>query len=425
MPGQAIQGFKYDDTNKQLKQHANSTLLTTVNCARMEGDTVLSQPLYSRALAPFREASRTIISKPARRAYINTVLFALTSLLLFCISVVAYWIFYYNYVPQIGLERQIHLQFGDGHPYGTATLGTELIPAQQYDISVALYLPRTPSNLAAGNFMLDLALVSTANTNTNTNIGTSTEANLIARSRRPAILTYTSPMVDTVRRVSKMPLYVLGWQREAEGLKVNMMRRMEFGRKKGAMPKMLRLEIQSEERMQVYNAVVRFDAKFSGLRWIMYNWKILSFLTFSSIFWIVSMLVTSSVWIVLASQAEPTFKKGLKLEDEAEEDDEENNSSDISMKEEEGSEDENGSSKLIQRRERRMSNEPEQIKKEEDTEESTVLQTLSGEGHPDVEADLHPAGISTSSQTAARDNSDPALQRRKTHVRFEYGEGED
>ncbi|EEQ83880.1 hypothetical protein RJZ56_002110 [Blastomyces dermatitidis] len=387
----------------------------------MEGVTGLSQPLYSRALAPFREASHTIISKPARRAYINTVLFALTSLVLFCISVVAYWIFYYNYVPQIGMERQVHLQFGDGHPYGTATLGTELIPAQQYDISVALYLPRTPSNLDAGNFMLDLALVSTVDTNINTNAEASAEENIIARSRRPAILTYASPMVDTARRVSKMPLYVLGWQREAEKLKVNMMGRVEFARKKGAMPKMLRLEIQSDERMQVYNAVVRFDAKFSGLRWIMYNWKILSFLTFSSTFWIVSMLFTSSVWIALAGQAEPTFKKRPKLEDEAEEE----NSSDVSVKEEEGSDDEDSSSKLIKQRKRRMRNEPGQIKKEEDTEESTVLQTLAREGHPDVEPDTHPASTSTSSQTATRDNSDPAVQRRRAHVRFEYGEGED
>lgn len=79
-------------------------------------------------------------------------------------------------------------------------------------------------------------------------------------------MTYTSPMVDTAKRVSKMPLYLLGWQREAEGLKVNMMDRVEFGRKKGAMPKTLRLEIESEEKIQVYSAVVKFDAKFNGLR---------------------------------------------------------------------------------------------------------------------------------------------------------------
>ncbi|EDN02229.1 conserved hypothetical protein [Histoplasma mississippiense (nom. inval.)] len=373
----------------------------------MEDDTEPSQSLYSMVLlqAPFTEARRTIISKPARRAYINTILFCLTSAALLCISIVAYWIFYYNYVPQISLERQVHLQFGDGHPYGTATLGTELIAAQQYDVSVVLYLPRSPPNLAAGNFMVDLALFSSAKTNTNTN-----EASSIESSRRPAIMTYTSPMVDTAKRVSKMPLYLLGWQREAEGLKVNMMDRVEFGRKKGAMPKTLRLEIESEEKIQVYSAVVKFDAKFNGLRWIMYNWKIFSILTFTLTFWAVSMLFTSLVWVALASLAEPTVRRNPKLKDETEE---EENSSGISVKEEEGSDGEGASSKLTMPHERRMSDEQEKIKREENTEEYTVIQTLAGSDQPEAEAGTHPVGTSTSSQTTATDNSELVAQRRR------------
>ena len=31
---------------------------------------------------------------------------------LFAAAAVAYWVFYFNYVPQIGLERVVHLQFG-------------------------------------------------------------------------------------------------------------------------------------------------------------------------------------------------------------------------------------------------------------------------------------------------------------------------
>ncbi|OJD18090.1 hypothetical protein AJ78_01862 [Emergomyces pasteurianus Ep9510] len=375
-----------------------------------------NQPLYLRALTPFTEIARTILSKPARRAYINTFLFALTSFALCCISIVAYWIFYYKYVPQIGLERQVHLQFGDGHPYGTARLGIELICGQPYDVTVALYLPRTPSNLAAGNFMLDLALFSTVDTSTNT----STETNLIARSRRPAILTYASPIVDMARRVYKMPLYVLGWQKEAEDVKVHMMERLEFEGKKEAMPRMLRLEIQSEERMQVYNAVVRFDARFSGLRWIMYNWRILSFFILSSTFWIVSMICMASAWIALAIRAEPTLAKGPKSEDENGDGE---TSSDISIKEE-GSDEEDGSSKLSLRRRRRTSSEAEQIKQEEDIEEPTMIQPLAGEGPSEIETDTHPARTSSSSQATARGNLGSDVQRRRSHVRFEYDEDE-
>ena len=53
-----------------------------------------------------------MVSKTAWRAYLRTVLFVTTSLILLGIAAVAYWAFYYNFVPQIGLEREVHLQFG-------------------------------------------------------------------------------------------------------------------------------------------------------------------------------------------------------------------------------------------------------------------------------------------------------------------------
>ncbi|KAK2786872.1 hypothetical protein FQN52_007616 [Onygenales sp. PD_12] len=363
-------------------------------------------------------SAQSIFSKQAQRAYVNAILFALSSLLVLCVSVLAYILFYYNYVPQIGLERQVHLQFGDGHPYGTASLGSSLVSAQQYDVSVSLHLPRTPSNLAAGNFMLDLSLYSQQSNSPQpaTTDPILSSKDLIVRSRRPAILPYASSLVDTGRRISRMPFYVFGWKREAERLKVVMMERVEFAKgrgKGGSIPAQLRLEIQSPERMQVYSAVVRFDARFSGLRWIMYNWRTLSFVIFTSTFWFVSMICTSSVWIALANQEEPiipTIARKPKLEEE-----EEGDGSDISIKEE--SEDEvHESSRLSLRRERRASSEADRIKKEEDIEESTMIQPLVGEGEPEV--DPSPAGSSTGA-----DSERPA-QRRRGHIRFEDEEAE-
>ncbi|EEH19910.2 5'/3'-nucleotidase SurE [Paracoccidioides brasiliensis Pb03] len=376
----------------------------------MDDETEPNQSLYSRTLSFITETAQTIVSKSAQRAYLNTALFALSSFILFCISVAAYWIFYYNYVPQIGLERQVHLQFGDGHPHGTATLGTELISGQQYDVSVILYLPRTPSNLAAGNFMLDLKLFSTTDT---PNTNTSMKADLVRGSRRFAILTYTSPMVDTARRVSKIPLYVLGWQREAEGLKVSMMEQAEFGKKKEAMPKALRLEIQSVERMQIYNVAVRFDARFSGLRWIIYSWRILSFLIFSSTFWVVAMICTSSVWLALASQEEATPIKRPKLE-EAEED---GGSSDVAVKEDESEEEGGNYPGLGLERDGQQSSEVETIKKEEDIEESTKIQPFirEAEVHDEADADIPASGSSTQTVVGGRD-AEQAVQRRRSHM---------
>lgn len=140
-----------------------------------------------------------------------------------------------------------------------------MVSLQPYDVDVKLDLPRTPSNLAAGNFMLDLTLFSRPSTSART--GANTAVDEIAKSRRPAILTYASSMVDTASKLSLMPLYVIGWHREAETMQVRMMEEVEFPRGWRNLPESMRLEIHSDERMQVYSAKVQFRAKFSGLRY--------------------------------------------------------------------------------------------------------------------------------------------------------------
>jgi seipin len=239
--------------------------------------------------APFH----ALISKQAQRAYLGTLLFVITSFFLFATAAVAYWVFYFNYVPQIGLERVVHLQFGcvmdnssarwswgvmesmfwkrrlmrqdhsAENPWGTAFLGSELASLQPYDVSVTLQLPRTPANVAAGNFMLDLAFLSRPQSSI---MGTNSSTSVITHSRRPAILTYASPLVDTAHKISRMPLYLVGWQREAETLEVKMMESVEFARGWRNVPGSLRFEMQSQEQMQVYSAIVKFKAKFTGLR---------------------------------------------------------------------------------------------------------------------------------------------------------------
>lgn len=94
------------------------------------------------------------------------------------------------------------------------------------------------------------------------------EAQTLAESRRPGILTYASRLVDTASRFVRMPFYMFNWRREAETLRIPMMERIEFPRGKRNIPSSLRLELQSHVRMQIYTAVVRFDARFTGLRYV-------------------------------------------------------------------------------------------------------------------------------------------------------------
>ena len=151
----------------------------------------------------------------------------------------------------------------NAHPLGVVALGADLVSRQAYDITVNLNLPRTPSNIAAGNFMLDLSLLSVASNNP---LNTNAVSEVLAHSLRPAILTYASPIVDTASKVSQLPWYLLGWRKEAERLEVSMMEGVEFARGWRNVPRGLRLEIQSTQPLQIYDATVKFVAKLSGLR---------------------------------------------------------------------------------------------------------------------------------------------------------------
>ncbi|KAJ5481319.1 hypothetical protein N7475_000131 [Penicillium sp. IBT 31633x] len=248
--------------------------------------------IMDAALAPFR----ALVSKSALRLYLNMLLFMGAAALLIGISAIAYGIFYFKFIPTVGLQREVHLQFGHGNPWGTAHFNSEFVAFQPYDISVTLELPRTPSNLDTGNFMLDLTLYSSRPAST---ILPGPNNAPISQARRPAIMTYASPLVDVARRAARMPLYVVGWGRESETLEVPMMEELEFAKGVGNLPQSLRLEIQSDSTLQIYTARVEFRARLTGLRWLMYRWKITSFVVFSSLFWSVSMLSASLTWLAL------------------------------------------------------------------------------------------------------------------------------
>ncbi|GKZ28814.1 hypothetical protein AbraIFM66950_000611 [Aspergillus brasiliensis] len=388
------------------------------------------------------EALRPLVSKRAQKIYLGAFLFFCTAIAMIVTSTVAYGVFYYRFIPQAGLERIVHLQFGEGPPWGIASLGSDLVPSLPYDVKVELELPRTPSNLAAGNFMLDLALLSRPSTSAA--YDTNTSVTTLSHSRRPAILTYTSPLVDTASKISFMPFYVLGWHHEAEKLQVPMMERVQFARGWRNIPESLRLELHSSEVMQVYKAKVMFRARFTGLRyvpdipippqtvdeadskvsWVMYNWRLTSFVVFGFMFWSVSMASTGVAWVVLASlfssrgdTSGPIVKK------------EDRSATPIIKKEEEEEAEEPlfhlpiaESSKAA---EKRRAEEPEEAENEEDDEDTGGYADETDEDNylyeEDAEDGRGEGPLEVSGTGTARESAHArGVQRRRRHIEQEY-----
>jgi seipin len=262
------------------------------------------------------------------------LLILLTSFTLLAISTTAFLFFYYAYIPQVDLSRTLYLQYGTPgytHPYAHTQLETSALTSNQpYDITVEIYLPRTPSNLDAGNFMLDLSLLSPPSTPSSVPSAIMTvipnTSTTIAHSRRPAILPYSSPILSLYQTVTSLPFHFLGFRDpDAATLNIPMFERVSFSRGWRNIPAALALEIQTQTHssipLQIYSAKVLFQARFQGLRWFVYNYRILSWMLFSALFYsltISSMAITWGLVSYLIFPKKPADQKRIKSESEAE-----------------------------------------------------------------------------------------------------------
>ncbi|KAF3178790.1 hypothetical protein TWF225_007811 [Orbilia oligospora] len=267
--------------------------------------TVISQQL--------RAAYGSATSRSAQRAYIQTILGAILAILLLGVACFGYILFYYNYIPQIGLETTVHLIYGQTiihspHfalitpglkgaklvPYGGADISKGvLMHNQPYDVYVSLTLPTSPHNIEAGNFMINLTLF-------DENLET---PSILATSRRAACLTYKSDIINTMDTVIKSPLYLSGWRKEQEKIDILMMEGEIFTKKR--LPSYLGIRVgndyASDKAPESYESKVVFKARFRGLRYFMYNYRIIAFIIFTSAFWVTELFWAAITWILVSS----------------------------------------------------------------------------------------------------------------------------
>lgn len=230
------------------------------------------------------------------------------------------------------------------HPYGLASLDNSLIHEQPYDIAVSLHLPRSPTNLDTGNFMLSLSLLSRSHTlspppTTPPSIlepalsSTIDLETILFTSRRPAILTYTSRLVSLSERIFSLPLYILGLRHESETLHIPMAESASFKKGYYNVPAYALLELQTGQEVQVYDVQIRFTARFGGLRWMMWNHRIISFFVFVGAFWVAEVLFAGLGWLALRALLTPA-KDIVKKEEATKAEETEESTAHVKMEEE-------------------------------------------------------------------------------------------
>lgn len=191
------------------------------------------------------------------------------------------------------------------NPYGIVDLTqASLGDYQDYDISVTLRLPRSPPNLARGNFMLALHLLDDNNRVPTSVIPEPVDVlvgrHVLHSSTRPAIVPYTDPLVSLASRLLFLGYHiVVPAHAETIVLDVPLVERLEF--RPGTMrPTALVVDVQAGQDLQVYSAGVTITAQLSGLRWFMHSWWVTAFVLFTGAFWGCELVFVGVSFLVLS-----------------------------------------------------------------------------------------------------------------------------
>ncbi|XP_075043747.1 seipin [Mixophyes fleayi] len=210
-----------------------------------------------------------------RRLILQTGVLFCVVLLLLWVSVFLYGSFYYSYMPTVKYSCPVHYQYNSAcNPppgilcsFPTANVSLlrnnrdrVLMYGQPYRISLELQVPESTANQDLGMFMVSMSCYTRGGTP-------------ISYTARSAMLHYKSPLLRTIETLAFLPLLLSGLHEQKQSLEVELhaeYREDSYVPTTGAV-----IEIQSV-RIQIYNAELRVHAYFTGLRYLLYNFPVMS-----------------------------------------------------------------------------------------------------------------------------------------------------
>ncbi|KAI4470016.1 bernardinelli-seip congenital lipodystrophy 2 bscl2 protein [Holotrichia oblita] len=135
-----------------------------------------------------------------------------------------------------------------------------LMMGQPYRVELVLEMPESPVNKQLGMFMVCVDFRGKSN-------------KLITRSCRSAMLHYRSFVLDLIYTVAYSPLLLIGTVEEKQTINIELFE--DYYEIENEAVTDVYVEIQST-RIEIYSAKFLLNAHFSGLRYVMFNWPIIS-----------------------------------------------------------------------------------------------------------------------------------------------------
>ncbi|KAL3284779.1 hypothetical protein HHI36_018922 [Cryptolaemus montrouzieri] len=199
---------------------------------------------------------------------------ALITALIVWLSIFMYVAFYYTYVPIITHDKPVYLNFKScktwdvdksicSFPSGTVQLNQKqqlLMAGQPYKVFLDLEMPESPTNRDLGMFMV------CADFHGN-------DGKIITNSCRSAMLHYRSTLLEILHKVLFSPFYLLGNMEEKQNVHVELF--SSYLESDEHQVTDIHIEIQTTH-IEIYSAKFTINANFSGLRYVMFHWPLLS-----------------------------------------------------------------------------------------------------------------------------------------------------
>lgn len=140
------------------------------------------------------------------------------------------------------------------------TRGSVLARGQKYRVVVDIEMPESPTNQRIGMFLINMSM--------RTHSG-----QILRKSSRSTMLRYRSPLLHTLSTVTFSPLLLYGIQEEKQMVTVELFSQYE----EDPVTPLSDVHVELESRfVELYGAQLRIHAIFSGLRYLMYHYPLVS-----------------------------------------------------------------------------------------------------------------------------------------------------
>lgn len=235
-------------------------------------------PVLSDTMGPvlhwLRDVAAVTLLKARRTLFQAAILFCVLVLLLW-VSIFLYGSFYYSYMPTVSFSTPVHFYYTSDCDASQSAICSfpmanisfmknerdqVLAFGQPYRISLELEMPESPVNEDLGMFMVKMSCY-TRGGKTVTSAGRST------------MLHYRSSLLQTLSTFMFSPLLLSGMAEQKQLIEVELFsdyKANSYQPTVGAV-----IEIQSK-RVQIYSSQLRIHAYFTGIRYVLYNFPLIS-----------------------------------------------------------------------------------------------------------------------------------------------------